>query len=93
MSAALSSLLQNVTIEVEVAGAPPVTVSLGGGEPSPLVKALRPAVTIRANGTQLARFAPHGEPSQGFPVVPVVGVGAALVLAVLTWLALRGLSK
>lgn len=84
----LAGLLDAAEVEIEVAGLPPLRVGVGG-ESSPLARALRPAVTLRVGGAQLVRVAPHGEPSQGFPLAGVAVFVGALGLGALVWLALR----
>lgn len=78
------SLLDGATVVVEVAGAPPVTVSLDPkSEPSPLAQLLRPKVTVKSGDAVLYSSAPYGEPSQGFPVVAVAVLGLLALVAVM----------
>lgn len=79
------SLFSNTTVTVELAGLPPLTLALddSAGEASPLLKALRPRVTLVRNGVVLLRHAPYGSPEDGVPWGLVVAGGALLAVLLL----------
>lgn len=63
------SLWKGSDITIELAGLPPLTLSLedDGSPPSPILSALRPRVTLRRNGVVLVQQAPYGAPDDGVP--------------------------
>jgi hypothetical protein len=67
----IEGFLEGATVEVEVAGLPPISVSLNPNDPpgplSPLIKSLRPSVTIKRGGETVYSLQPYGSPSEGFP--------------------------
>lgn len=93
MEPLLSRLLANSDVVIELAGFPPLVISLDPGPasapPNALLSALRPAVTLRASGVKVLRSAPYGEPSQGAPWGVVIAMAAAAGAIVVCWAVLR----
>lgn len=89
METLLRGALASADVVIELAGLPPMVVSLatepGDAPPNALLAALRPAVTLRLSGVQIVRSAPYGEPRTGAPWGVVLVGGAALGLVVLIW--------
>lgn len=76
----LDVLTQGATVKLELAGLPSVELALDDkGPPSPLVKLLRPKVSVSKNGALLFQSAPYGEPRQGLPLGLIVLGGLAVV--------------
>jgi hypothetical protein len=62
----LGAMLEGVTVEVTTSLTPPVAVDLSdavSGEPSALVKFLKPRVRVYSRGALLKEVAPHGDPT------------------------------
>lgn len=86
----LATALNGATAEIELSGLPPISVSLDpSGETNPIVKGLRPAVSIKRNGETVYRIAPYGEPRDGFPLALVAVSVVVLSLVFLVFRALR----
>ncbi len=94
MTDILQALLSTAQIEVELAGLPPMTISLdpgpAGEPPNAIVSALRPAVTLRVGGRTIVRQAPYGEPTQGVPWGAVAVICALGGVGLLGWAVIRG---
>lgn len=85
----MSFIPEGTTVTVETKWFPPLTVDLSGADdqPSLLVRALRPKVTVAIKGQVLARVAPAGEPTPN--QWPKVKIGIAIAAAVLAFSVLR----
>jgi len=97
MNEIVQRLLGNAVVVVELAGLPPMSVSLDPGPsdapPNALLSALRPAITLQISGVNVHHSAPYGDPRQGIPWGVVLVTGAALGAVVVVWAVARGFSR
>lgn len=82
MDGLADALLSGAEVWVETTVTPPMRVDLtpSGQPPGALEKFLKPKVTLRRQGTDLLRIAPHGEPGEGYPVALLLAGALALLL-------------
>lgn len=86
LGGAVTNAASSTTVEVETSLAPlvpPIKLGLGtGGEPSWLMKMLRPRVVVRSGGTVLYQAQPAGDPRAGVPWGLIAAGGLAVVAVV-----------
>lgn len=85
----MSLIPAGTTAKIETKWFPPLTVELSdtGGEPGPIVKFLKPKVTLAIKGQILTSAAPAGEPTPN--EWPKVKIGLAVVVGLAVFSILR----
>lgn len=86
----MSLIPQGTTVTVETKWFPPLTVDLAGasrGEPSLVIRTLKPKITLRIQDQVIAKVAPAGEPVPN--QWPKVKIGLMVAAALMAFTVLR----